>query len=119
MKATAILLLVVAVACVGFTVVNYFGYSEARGYADEAYNKSRRICQQASAKQGTPEGEALAGECTQASEVVNYSLNTAGLKWGYVRTTAIFSAVSFCLGVVLLLLARRKRTGVPEMEAAR
>ena len=118
MKAAAILLLVVAVACVGFTVMNYFSYSEAMGYADKAYNKSHRICQQASAKEGTPEGAALAGECRQASKSAGYSLNSAGMRWGYVQTTGIVSAVSFCLAVVLLILARRKKTSVLEMEAA-
>ena len=114
MKAAAILLLVVAVACVVFTVVNYFAYSEAMGYADEDYNKSQRICRQASAKEGT----ALTKECEQASNAASYSLNSARMRWGYVQTTGIVSAVSFCLAVVLLILARRKKAGVLGMEAA-
>ena len=118
MKAAAILLLVVALACVGFTVVNYFAYSEAMGYADEAYNKSQRICRQASAQEGTAEGSALAAECGQASNAVSYSLNSARMRWGYVQTTGIIGAVSFCLALVLLILARRKKTGVPQMEVA-
>ena len=119
MKATAILLLVVAVASAGLTVMYYFQYTDAQRFVEGEYNKAQRICQEASAKEGTPGGEALAGQCREATKTLGYRSSMIEQPKGYFLTSAIISGVSFCLASVLLFLARRKKAGLPEMEAAR
>ena len=119
MKTIAILFLVAAVAFAGFTVVYYFQYTDAQRFVEGEYSKAQRLCQQASAKEGTPEAAALFRECSEARKNLDYRSSMIEQPRGYFRMTAIISAVSFCLSIVLLFLARRKKPDLPEMEAAR
>ena len=118
MKAVAILLLIVAAACAALTVVYYLQYEDAQRFVENEYNKAQKVCRQASAATGTPEGDALANECSKASKTLAYRSNMISQPRSYSRMNAVASAVSLCLGVGLLILRRRKNTGAPQTSAA-
>ena len=118
MKAGAILLLIVAAACAGLTVIYYLQYGDAQRFVENEYNKVQKVCRQASAAAGTPQADALANECSKASETLTYRSNMINQPRSYFRMNAVASAVSFCLGVGLLILGRRKNRGAPQMSAA-
>ena len=119
MKAAAILLLVVAVASAGFTVMYYLQYTDAQRFVEGEYDKAQRICREASAKEGTPGGDSLAGQCREATKTLGYRSSMVEQPRGYFLMSAVIGGASFCLSVALLFLARRKKIGLPEMEAAR
>ena len=109
MKVFAVILLLVGLGAAGIGVMHYVSYTNERDIALSHLSTSKKLAEQAVAKQNSVEGIKLAEDADTYYRYYRDVMGTAVWRKGYVTMDAIISGVALLLSVTLFFFAARRR----------
>jgi hypothetical protein len=109
MRVLAIILLLAGLVFAGLGVMFYVKHNDLKERALSHLAKSRRLAEQAVAKEGTTEGERLAEESATSYQDYRSVMGSAQQPKGYATMNWMISGAAVLLSVTLFVIVSRRR----------